>query len=168
MIAAMDIIGPKMESGEMFIPEVLLSADTMKIGLELIKPMLDHQAASSRGRVIMGTVNGDMHDIGKNLVITMLEASGFDVIDIGIDQPVQSFLDACEKERPDIVGLSALLTTTMGAMQDTCEALKERYGDIKVIVGGAPVTEDFASQIGADGYAADAGSAAVLCRELMA
>ena len=167
LIAAMDIVGPRMESGEMYIPEVLLSAETMKLGLEMIKPLLNEADMSSSGKVVIGTVEGDLHDIGKNLVAMMLEVSGFDVVDLGIDQSADAFLAECDKGAPDIVGISALLTTTMGAMKDTCAAIKAKYGNVKVVVGGAPITEEFAKQIGADGYADDAGSAVVLCKKLM-
>jgi len=167
LIAAMDIVGGKMESGEMYIPEVLLSAETMRVGLELIKPMLSEDDISSSGKVVIGTVEGDLHDIGKNLVAMMLEVSGFEVIDLGVDQSPEAFLEACEKEKPDIVGLSALLTTTMDAMKDICEAVKEKHNHVKVVVGGAPITEEFANQIGADGYSDDAGSAVGLCKQLV-
>ena len=167
LIAAMDIVGPKMESGEMFIPEVLLSADTMKVGLDMLKPMLNEGDMSTIGKIVIGTVEGDLHDIGKNLVAMMLDISGFEVIDLGVDQSLQAFLDTCEKEKPDVVGLSALLTTTMGAMKDICAGIKAKYGNIKVIVGGAPVSEDFAKQINADGYSDDAGSAILLCKKLL-
>ena len=167
LIAAMDMVGAKMESGEMYIPEVLLSAETMRVGLDLIKPMLSEDDMSSSGKVVIGTVEGDLHDIGKNLVAMMLEVSGFEVIDLGVDQPLDAFLEACEKEKPDIVGISALLTTTMDEMKDTCAAIKNTYENVKVVVGGAPITEEFARQIGADGYADDAGSAVGLCKELV-
>ena len=167
LIAAMDIVGAKMESGEMYIPEVLLSAETMRVGLELIKPMLSEEDMSSSGKVVIGTVEGDLHDIGKNLVAMMLEVSGFEVIDLGVDQSPEAFLEACENEKPDIVGLSALLTTTMDAMKDICQAVKEKHHHVKVVVGGAPITEEFAMLIGADGYSDDAGSAVGLCKKLV-
>ncbi len=167
LIAAMDIVGPKMETGEMFIPEVLMAADTMGIALDRLKPLLSEGGMSSSGKVIIGTVEGDLHDIGKNLVAMMLNISGFEVIDLGVDQPVQAFLDACEKEKPDIIGLSALLTTTMSAMKETVSKIKEKYSNVKVIIGGAPVSEDFAKTVNADGYSDDAGGAVVLCRKLL-
>ena len=167
LIAAMDIVGAKMESGEMYIPEVLLSAETMRVGLDLIRPLLSESDMSSSGKVVIGTVEGDLHDIGKNLVAMMLEVSGFEVVDLGIDQSVEAFLEACESEKPDVVGLSALLTTTMEAMKEICEAVKDRHDHVKVVVGGAPITEEFAQQIGADGYSDDAGSAVALCKQLV-
>ena len=167
LIAAMDIVGAKMESGEMYIPEVLLSAETMRVGLDLVKPLLSEGDMSSSGKVVIGTVEGDLHDIGKNLVAMMLEVSGFEVVDLGIDQSVEAFLEACENEKPDVVGLSALLTTTMEAMKEICEAVKDKHDQVKVVVGGAPITEEFAQQIGADGYSDDAGSAVALCKQLV-
>ena len=167
LIAAMDIVGAKMESGEMYIPEVLLSAETMRVGLDLIKPLLSEGDMSSSGKVVIGTVEGDLHDIGKNLVAMMLEVSGFEVVDLGIDQSAEAFLEACENEKPDVVGLSALLTTTMEAMKEICEAVKDKHDQVKVVVGGAPITEEFAQQIGADGYSDDAGSAVALCKKLV-
>ncbi len=167
LIPAMDIVGPKMESGEMFIPEVLMAADVMKAGLEEIKPLLSEGDISTAGTVVIGTVQGDLHDIGKNLVAMMLEVSGFRVVDIGVDKDINSFLEACEKEKPDVVGLSALLTTTMSAMKETVAAIKDKFKDIKVIVGGAPVSCDFAKSINSDGYSDDAGGAVMLCKSLV-
>ncbi len=167
LIPAMDIVGPRMESGEMFIPEVLMSADVMKMGLDEIKPLLNDSDISTAGTVVIGTVQGDLHDIGKNLVGMMLEVSGFKVIDLGVDIDANTFLEACEKEKPDVVGLSALLTTTMSAMKETVAAIKDKFKDVKVIVGGAPVSEEFAKVINSDGYSDDAGGAVMLCKSLI-
>ncbi len=168
LIEAMNIVGPKMASGELFIPEVLRCAEAMKEGLEIVKPMLKAGDVKSKGKVVIGTVKGDLHDIGKNLVAMMLESSGFEVIDLGISQPEENFIRAVEEHNPDIVGVSALLTTTLPAMRDTVKVLKEKGISAKVIVGGAPVDEDFAREIGADGYAFDGAEAVLLAKKLMA
>lgn len=168
LIEAMNEIGPMMASGEIFVPEVLMSAETMKVGLEYLKPMLNEGDIKSEGTVIIGTVAGDLHDIGKNLVAMMLESSGFTVYNIGIDQSPESFIEAIEKYDADIVGLSALLTTTMVAMKETVELIKSKGLDVKVCVGGAPVSQDFADEIGADGYSEDATGAVTLCKALLA
>lgn len=168
LIEAMNEIGPMMASGEIFVPEVLMSAETMKIGLEYLKPMLQEGDIKSEGTVVIGTVAGDLHDIGKNLVAMMLESSGFTVYNIGIDQSPESFIEAIEKYNADIVGLSALLTTTMVAMKETVELIKAKGLSVKVCVGGAPVSQDFADEIGADGYSEDATGAVALCKELLA
>lgn len=167
LTSAMDIVGPKMESGELFISEVLMCSDTMKIGIDYIKPMLEDEEKIPLGKVVIGTVHGDLHDIGKNIVAMMLEISGFEVIDIGIDKPVEAFVTACRNQKPDIICLSALLTTTMVSMKNTVEALKEFDSSVKVIVGGAPVSRDFAEKINADGYSDDAGGAIAVCKNLM-
>ena len=167
LIEAMNEIGPMMASGEIFVPEVLMSAETMKIGLEYLKPMMNEGDIKSEGTVVIGTVAGDLHDIGKNLVAMMLESSGFTVYNIGIDQSPESFIEAIEKYNADIVGLSALLTTTMVAMKETVDLIKSKGLDVKVCVGGAPVSQDFADEIGADGYSEDATGAVTLCKELL-
>lgn len=167
LIEAMNEIGPMMASGEIFVPEVLMSAETMKVGLEYLKPMMNEGDIKSEGTVVIGTVQGDLHDIGKNLVAMMLESSGFTVYNIGIDQSPQNFIDAIEKYNADVVGLSALLTTTMVAMKDTVALIKEKGLNVKVAVGGAPVSQDFAEEIGADGYSEDATGAVILCKELL-
>jgi len=168
LIEAMNIVGPKMASGELFIPEVLRCAEAMKEGLEIVKPLLKAGDVKSAGKVVIGTVKGDLHDIGKNLVAMMLESSGFEVIDLGISQPEESFIKAVEDHNPDIVGVSALLTTTLPAMRDIVKILKEKRIAAKVIVGGAPVDEDFAREIGADGYAFDGAEAVLLAKKIMA
>ena len=167
LIQAMNEIGPMMASGEVFVPEVLMSAETMQVGLEYLKPMINEEDIDSAGVVVIGTVEGDLHDIGKNLVAMMLESSGFEVHNIGIDKSPQDFVDAIEKYNADIVGLSALLTTTMIAMKETVELIKNKGLDVKITVGGAPVSEEFAKEIGADGYSEDASSAVILCKQLL-
>lgn len=168
LIAGMNVVGPKMASGEMFVPEVLMSAETMKVGLALIKPRLQAGDVKSQGKVIMGTVKGDLHDIGKNLVAMMLESSGFQVINLGTDLEAEKFLKAAEEHQPDIIGLSALLTTTMPNMKETVKLLKENGVKAKIFVGGAPVGRDFANEIGADGYASNAAGTVILAKEILA
>lgn len=170
LIAAMDIVGERMEDGDMFIPEVLMAAQAMAGGLELLKPQLADQAASAKGKVIIGTVKGDLHDIGKNLVAMMLESGGLEVHNIGVDIPPEEFVNQVKNLEANLVCLSALLTTTMPMMKATVEAMKEAglRDQIKIMVGGAPVTKKFADEIGADGYAPDAGSAARLAKSLLA
>ncbi|UMZ73618.1 cobalamin B12-binding domain-containing protein [Natranaerofaba carboxydovora] len=164
---AMDEIGPKMASGELFVPEVLMCAEAMKKGLEYLKPMMQEGDHHYLGKVVVGTVEGDLHDIGKNMVVMMLESSGFEVVDLGIDVPVNDFVEAAKEHKPEIMGLSALLTTTMPAMKETVNALKDNNIDAKIIVGGAPVSEEFAEEIGADGYGSDASSAVELSKDIM-
>lgn len=166
MIAAMDIIGRRFAEGEIFVPEMLVSAATMKKGLNIIKPLLKDQESESQGTVIICTVKGDIHDIGKNLVITMLEGAGFKVIDLGVDSDIDEVIQQVADKKPDILGLSALLTTTMPEMQKVIRTLdaKGLRNDIKVMVGGAPLDEGFAKEIGADGYGKDATAAVELAR----
>ena len=167
MIGAMETIGGRFSRGEAFVPEMLISARTMKKGVDALKPFLARNAASANGKVIIGTVSGDIHDIGKNLVAMMIESAGFEVIDLGIDVPADRFLTAI-RENADvrIVALSTLLTTTMPAMRNIVGELNqlENRSSFLVMVGGAPITEEFARQIGADGYTADAASAANLAK----
>jgi len=168
MIAAMDVVGEKFQKGEIFIPEMLLAAKTMKKGVEVLKPKLGGSGIGSQGKCIVGTVYGDLHDIGKNLVSLMIESAGFEVIDLGVDVPIDKFIQTI-KENPDakIVGLSCLLTTVMPALKETVQKIKgSGMTGFKLIVGGAPITEEFAKQIGADGYAEDAASAAMLAKKL--
>jgi 5-methyltetrahydrofolate--homocysteine methyltransferase len=170
MIAAMQQVGKLFEEGEYYVPEMLISARAMQAGLALLKPLLQQDQIKSSGKVLIGTVKGDLHDIGKNLVSMMLEGSGFEVLDLGSDVAPQKYVETLQQEHFDIVALSALLTTTMPQMQATMEAL-EAAGlrqQVKVIVGGAPLTEAFAHQIGADGYASDASRAAALASALLA
>lgn len=170
MIAAMDVIGQKFASGQLFVPEMLVSAVTMKKGMALIKPLLKDQDARSRGTIVMCTVKGDIHDIGKNLVIMMLEGAGFDVIDLGVDMNVEKLIEQVQTLRPQVLGMSALLTTTMPEMKKVIETLKEKglRDTIKVMVGGAPLDSTFADKIGADGYGKDASQAVQLARGFMA
>ena len=170
LIPTMNVVGKKMQSGEYFIPEVLVSAEAMKAAQSVLKPMMsDTQLKNRLGKVVMGTVQGDLHDIGKNLVITMFEGGGFEVVDIGIDVPAEKFVAAVKKKKPDILGLSALLSVTMLNMQAVITSL-EKSGlrrNVRVIIGGATVSQDFADEIGADGYARDAGGAVELAKSLM-
>ena len=170
LIQGMDIVGERMQSGDMFIPEVLMSAKTMSEAVEILKPLLSVEDMSSAGHIVIGTVKGDLHDIGKNLVSMMVESSGFEVTDLGVDVAPEAFVKAIQEKNANIVALSALLTTTMPMMQQTMNALVESglRDKVKVIVGGAPVNQDFADKIGADGYAPDAGSASKLAKELWA
>jgi len=167
MIDAMSIVGEKFTKNEIFVPEMLVAARAMKKGVEVLKPHLAGDGSSSVGKMVIGTVSGDLHDIGKNLVVMMMESTGFEVIDLGVDVPVEKFVTAV-KDNPDvvIVGVSALLTTTMPAMKDTVKALLECEcrDRIKVMVGGAPITQEFANEIGADAYTEDAASAAQVAK----
>ena len=159
-------VGGKMKSGEMFVPEVLASAEAMKEGLMIVKPLLEGDSYS-HGKVVIGTVAGDLHDIGKNLVAMLLESAGFDVVDLGVDLPTDRFLEAIAEHKPVVVGLSALLTTTMAAMRNTVREIAEKYPEIKIIVGGAPVSQEFADEINAHGYAPDAAAAADLVKSVL-
>ncbi len=168
LIAGMDIVAPKFKAGEMFVPEVTMAARAMAVGREVVKPLIQDADIPSKGTVLIGTVAGDLHDIGKNLVIMILESGGFKVVDLGVDVSVEKFVAAAKQYNPQVIGMSALLTTTMTAMKDTIDALTEAglRQSLKVIVGGAPLSQEFASQIGADGYAADAMAAKELCEKL--
>lgn len=170
MISAMDEVGVKFKNNEIFVPEMLVAARAMKKGVEVLKPHLASGAAGANGKVIIGTVAGDLHDIGKNLVAMMIESAGFEVIDLGVDVPKEKFVEAYNAN-PDakIVACSALLTTTMPALRDTVAFLGEQpfRKDIKIMVGGAPITQAFADEIGADAYTTDAASAAEKAKELV-
>ena len=170
LIAGMSVVGKKFKAGDMFMPEVLMSAKAMAAGIEIVKPLIAEEDVPTSGKVVIGTVEGDLHDIGKNLVVIMLESSGYEVVNLGVDIPPQKFVEAVREHKPQVLGLSALLTTTMLAMKDTIDELKEAgvRGDLKVIIGGAPVTADFAEEIGADGYAPDGPSAVELADKLLA
>jgi 5-methyltetrahydrofolate--homocysteine methyltransferase len=167
--AAMDRVGEEWRVGNMFIPEVLVSAQTMQASMEVLKPHLSASDRTNRGKVIIGTVQGDFHDIGKSLVAMMLEGAGFVVTDLGVDVPPLKFVQAIQEQSPDIVGLSALLTTALSFMRDTIRTIEEAglRSRVKIIVGGAPVTRPFAESIGADGYAPDGASATDEVRRLL-
>lgn len=171
MISAMDSVGEKFKNGEIFVPEMLIAAKAMKNGVEALKPHLAEGAAGAAGKAIIGTVAGDLHDIGKNLVVMMFESAGFEVIDLGVDVAKEKFVEAY-RNNPDtkIIGCSALLTTTMPSLQETVELLNQSdfRSEIKVMVGGAPITQEFADKIGADAYTEDAASAAKKAKELVA
>lgn len=169
LIAAMDVVGEQFANNDIFVPEMLVSALTMKMGLETVKPYLKGEETKSRGSIIMATVKGDLHDIGKNIVIMMLEGAGFRVVDLGVDLSVEKLMAEISTVKPDILGLSALLTTTLGEMERVIKELDARglRDKIKVMVGGAPVGKAFAEKIEADGYGADAAQAVALARELM-
>ena len=169
LIAGMDIVGEKMECGDMFIPEVLMAAQAMSESVVILKPLLSEGQSSTVGKVVIGTVKGDLHDIGKNLVKMMLESAGFETIDLGVDISAEDFVKAIIENKPDIVGLSALLTTTMPMMKRSIQTIEESglRKNLKIIVGGAPVNQAFADEIGADGYAPDAGAASKLAKSLL-
>lgn len=168
LIPGMEVVGEKFKENEIFLPEVMLAARAVQAGLRILKPMLAGERLGTVGRVVIGTVRGDHHDIGKNLVGMMLEGAGFDLIDLGTDVAPESFVQAVREYQPDLVGLSALLTTTMPMMKATIEALVSAglRDKVRVMVGGAPVTAEFAERIGADGYSPDAGSAVELAKSL--
>jgi len=169
LLVAMEKVGESFKEGDYFVPEMLLAAKTMTEGLEIIKPMLldDTGAAISRGKIVIGTVAGDLHDIGKNIVAMFIEGAGYDVVDLGIDVPAETFIEKAKELNADFICISAMLTTTMKQMQEIIDRMKEEglYGSIKPLVGGAPVTEKFAEDIGAN-YAFDAASAVTKLKEL--
>jgi 5-methyltetrahydrofolate--homocysteine methyltransferase len=166
LIAAMDVVGDRFAKSEIFVPEMLVSAVTMKKGLDLIKPLLQGDEDQAKGKVILCTVKGDQHDIGKNLVAMMLEGAGLEVIDLGVDVTVEEVIDKINEIQPQILGMSALLTTTMPEMENMINLLKDRgiRKKLKVMVGGAPVDADFAEKIGADAYGEDAAEAVTIAR----
>lgn len=172
LLAGMDIIGQKFKNNEVFVPEVLVAARAMNRGVEILRPYLVEDGVETKGTVILGTVKGDMHDIGKNLVRMMMEGKGLEVIDIGVDVPTESFLDAAREQNAKLICCSALLTTTMGEMKNVVDAVKasEMNGKVKIMIGGAPITQTFCEQIGADCYTPDAASAAEaalkFCKEM--
>ncbi len=170
LVEGMRIVGIDFRDGILFVPEVLLSANAMKAGMKILKPLLAETGAPRMGKMVIGTVKGDIHDIGKNLVSMMLEGAGFEVIDLGINNPVENYLEAMEAEKPDILGMSALLTTTMPYMKVVIDRLKELglREDIVVLVGGAPLNEEFGKAIGADAYCRDAAVAVETAKEFMA
>ena len=169
LIAGMDIVGEKMENQEMFIPEVLMAAKAMSESVAILKPLLSEEGVSARGTIIIGTVKGDLHDIGKNLVAMMCESAGFEVHNVGVDIEPENFISEVKDKNGTILMLSALLTTTMPMMPKTIESLKEAglRDKVKIMVGGAPVSQKYADEIGADGYAPDAGSAAKMAKSFI-
>lgn len=169
MIAAMREVGARFEAGEYYVPEMLIAARAMQSGMSLLKPHLQKSDRKSSGRVLIGTVKGDLHDIGKNLVSLMLEGAGYEIVDLGVDVPAEEFVKKAIELKPDVVGMSALLTTTMPSMKTTLDALNAAglRNHLKVIVGGAPVTEEYARQIEADGFSPDASRAVNLVNELL-
>lgn len=170
LIAGMDIVGERMENGDMFIPEVLMAAKAMSECVTILKPLLKEDEVAQGGNVIIGTVKGDLHDIGKNLVAMMMESAGMTVHNLGVDIPPEEFVRMIKEKNAHIVCLSALLTTTMPMMKQTVDAIVEAglRDQVKILVGGAPVTQAFADEIGADGFAADAGSASKLAKAMAA
>ncbi len=168
LIAPLDEVGRRFSRGEFFMPEMLRAANTMKKGLEVLRPHLENAGDISRGTVVLGTVKGDLHDIGKNLVGMMLEGGGFKVVDLGVDVGAERFIAAAQEHAARVVGLSALLTTTMPAMGNIIAAIRQTGLGVRVMVGGAPITRSFAQEIGADGYGHDAPSAVALVRGFLA
>ena len=169
LIAGMNVVGSKFKANEFYVPEVLIAARAMKSCMEILKPLLEESGVEPAGTVVIGTVKGDLHDIGKNLVAMMLQGNGFDVIDLGVDVEAENYVNTAIEKGADIIALSALLTTTMPSMKSTIDVLNasEGKGKIKVMIGGAPVTQKFADEIGADGYSSDAASAVDLAKSLV-
>ena len=170
LTAGMNVVGVKFKAGDMFIPEVMISAHAMKKGMDILKPLVSGESSAlSAKKAVVGTVEGDIHTIGKSIVAMLLESSGFEIIDIGVDIPAAKFVEAVQKEQPVILGMSAMLTTTMSRMKDVIEALKAAglKDKTRVMVGGAPITQEFADSIGADGYAPDASSAVEKAKALV-
>jgi len=168
LISAMDEVGERFSAGELFVPEMLMAAQAMKAGLKILKPHLSAGHSQSKGVVVIGTVKGDLHDIGKNLVSMMIEGAGFEVVDLGVDVESEAFVKTAAEKGADVIALSALLTTTMPSMESTVKAVKEAGMATRTIIGGAPVTQAFADQIGADGYSADAPGAVKLVKQMVA
>jgi len=169
LLGGMGIIGEKFKNNEVFVPEVLIAARAMNGGLSVIRPLLEQQGVESMGKVVIGTVKGDLHDIGKNLVSMMMVGAGFDVIDLGVDVPTEKYIQAITENKADILCMSALLTTTMPMMKTVIEAIEEKglRNSVKIMIGGAPVTESYAQEIGADLYTADASTAATEAKKLV-
>ncbi|MCP3690280.1 MAG: cobalamin-binding protein [Gammaproteobacteria bacterium] len=170
LVAGMNIVGIDFRDGILFVPEVLMSANSMKAGMAILKPLLSESDEPTAGKMVIGTVKGDIHDIGKNLVCMMMEGAGFEVIDLGINTPIETYLEALEEHKPEILGMSALLTTTMPYMKVVIDTLKEKglRDDYIVLVGGAPLNQEFGEAIGADAYCRDAAVAADTARQLVA
>jgi 5-methyltetrahydrofolate--homocysteine methyltransferase len=169
LIVGMDEVGVLFKAGNMFVPEVLMSAESMASGMNLLRPLLAESGAQMAGKIVMGTVEGDLHDIGKNLVSMMCEGAGFEIVNIGFDASPDKFIEAIKENQPDIVGMSAMLTTTMRAMGHTIKAIEEAglRDQVKIMVGGAPVDQEFADRIGADGYGANAPASSELAKKLV-
>jgi len=169
LIKGMNVVGQRFKKGDMFVPEVLMAAKAMKGGMNIVKPLVVEGDMPSAGKVMLGTVSGDLHDIGKNLVGMLMESGGLELVNLGVDITAEEFATEVREHKPDVLGMSALLTTTMLEMKNTIEVLEEEglRDDLKIIIGGAPVTQDFADEIGADGWAPDAASAKDLAVELM-
>ncbi len=167
LIAGMNVVGKRFKANEIYVPEVLIAARAMHGGMDVLKPALEAAGVKPIATVVLGTVKGDLHDIGKNLVGMMLSGGGLNVVDIGTDVPAEKFVDACKSNAAAVCAMSALLTTTMPQMTEVVQALKDAGIEVKTIIGGAPVTQDFATEIGADGYAADAASAVDVTKELI-
>jgi 5-methyltetrahydrofolate--homocysteine methyltransferase len=170
LVEGMRIVGIDFRDGILFVPEVLLAANAMKAGMAILKPLLAETGAPKAGKMVIGTVKGDIHDIGKNLVIMMMEGAGFEVIDLGINNPVEKYLEALEEHKPDIIGMSALLTTTMPYMKVVIDTMKEKgiRDDYIVMVGGAPLNEEFAESVGADAYGRDAAMTVEIAQKMVA
>jgi 5-methyltetrahydrofolate--homocysteine methyltransferase len=168
LIAGMDVIGGRFKKNEVYIPEVLIAARAMKMAMEILEPELVKAGVKPIGKCLIGTVQGDLHDIGKNLVAMMLKGAGFEVIDLGVDVPPDKFVEQVKSQSVQVVGMSALLTTTMPGMEKSIQALKDAGVAAKIMIGGAPVTQGYADKIGADGYAADAASAVDVAKSLVA
>jgi 5-methyltetrahydrofolate--homocysteine methyltransferase len=169
LLPGMTEVGRRMQARQFFIPEVMLAARAMKAGMALVEPLLDDSVLRNRGTIVIGTVYGDLHDIGKNLVSTMFRGAGFEVIDLGVSVPAETFAQVAKKEKAGIVALSALLTTTMDSVAPTLAALEDAgiRDQVKVIVGGSPVTQEFVDKVGADGYGKDAGAGVELVKQLL-
>ena len=169
LITTMEVVGRKFQSAQIFVPELMIAARTMSVILGKLKDQIVVKSGDNKGSICIGTVRGDLHDIGKNLVITMLEGHGFQVTDLGVSVSVEKFTQSVKNQKPDILAMSALLTTTMGEMKNVLKALQDEglRNHVKVIIGGAPVTQAYTDQIGADGYATDAPGAVVLCKEIL-
>jgi 5-methyltetrahydrofolate--homocysteine methyltransferase len=168
MTTGMDDVGRRFKANEVFVPEVLVSARAMKTGMEILEPVLVESGITPKYTIVIGTVEGDLHDIGKNLVAMMLKGANFKVVDLGTNVSPQAFFDAAKEHNADLVGLSALLTTTMPSMKSTVEMIKSQGLEAKIMIGGAPITQEYAEEIGADGYSPDAASAVDTARELVA
>ncbi|MGB9791585.1 MAG: corrinoid protein [Thermacetogeniaceae bacterium] len=169
LVKGIEIVGERFATGEYFLPDLMLGAKAMEAGMSIIEPLLTSKKRETLGRVLMGTVEGDLHDIGKNIVIMMLKSSGFEVFDLGVDVPSEKFVNKVKELKPQIVGISALLTTTVGKQREIIEMLQEEglRDKVKVIIGGAPINQAWADKIGADGYGEDAISAVALCKRLL-